>query len=273
MVRLRFHPVTALLSAIFLAGSVFALSPAETAVLDSDATHDSELDPGIIPTSAVAPSGTCGEISRIEEQFERGITAQDLQRIQGPEQLPPLGISGKFRLAVANVSDPFNIATTAMDSELGNAADGPSPLHRGVLGFGQRFGTAMAGAATGEFFSTFVYASIFHQDPHYYRSPDASVGTRLRRALQYAVITRSDSGKTMFNFDEFFGTTTSSLIEGTFHPEWEKGPGAASGRIFISIGLDAAWNLMTEFLPDIAKHVNPRMMLLRRLADKAASQN
>jgi len=41
----------------------------------------------------------------------------------------------------------------------------------------------------------------------------------------------------------------------------------------ISIGSDSAWNLMTEFLPDIARHLNPRVMLLRRLADKAASQN
>jgi hypothetical protein len=273
MVRLRFHPVPALLAAVLLVSLIFALSPAEAEVPDADASHDGEFEPGMIPTSAVAPSDNCAEISRIEEQFERGITAQDLQRIQGPEQRPPLGVSGKFRLAVANVTDPFNIVITALDSEIGNATDGPSPLHRGALGFGERFGTAMAGTATGEFFSTFVYASIFHQDPHYYRSPDASVGTRLRRALQYVVITRSDSGRTMFNFDEVLGTTTSSLIEGTFHPEWEKGPGAASGRIFISIGSDAAWNLMTEFLPDIAKHVNPRVMLLRRLADKAASQN
>jgi hypothetical protein len=30
---------------------------------------------------------------------------------------------------------------------------------------------------------------------------------------------------------------------------------------------------MTEFLPDVARHLNPRLILLRRLADKAASQN
>jgi hypothetical protein len=271
MGRLRFHSVTPLLAAFFLC--LLFGSPAADAESSDSGSADGEFDPGIIPTSAVAASDNCAEISRIEEQFERGITAQDLQRIQGPEQRPPLGISGKFRLAVVNATDPFNTAITAIDAEIGNATDGPSPLHRGGLGFAQRFGTAMAGTATGEFFSTFVYASIFHQDPHYYRSPDAAIGTRLRRALQYVVITRSDSGRTMFNFDEVLGTTTSSIIEGTFHPEWEKGPGAAAGRIAISIGSDAAWNLMTEFLPDIAKHVNPRILLLRRLADKAASQN
>ena len=77
----------------------------------------------------------------------------------------------------------------------------------------------------------------------------------------------------MLNFAEVLGTTSSSLLEGSYHPEWEKGPGAAAGRIAISIGSDAAWNLMTEFLPDVARHLNPRWMLLRRLADRASQQN
>jgi hypothetical protein len=267
------HLVSVLAAALFLAGSVCALQTEPKAAGSEASSEYRDFQPGVIPNSAVATSDNSSEMARIEEQFERGVTAQDLQRIQGPEQRPPLGVSGKFRLAVANVSDPFAVVTTAMDAEVGNATSGPSPLRRGAAGFGQRFGTAMAGAATGEFFSTFVYANIFRQDPHYYRSPDASTGTRLRRALSYVMITRSDSGKKMFNFDEFLGTASSSLVESTFHPEWKKGLGAAAGRIFISIGSDAAWNLLTEFLPDVARHLNPRVMLLRRLADKAASQN
>jgi hypothetical protein len=30
---------------------------------------------------------------------------------------------------------------------------------------------------------------------------------------------------------------------------------------------------MNEFLPDIAKHLNPRFIFLRRLAERAAKQN
>jgi hypothetical protein len=236
-------------------------------------SRDADYDPGIIPTSAVSDSESCARISLIEQQFEDGLTLWGMQRIQGPEQHAPLGVRGKFRLAVANVSDPFAILTTALDSEIGNATSGPSPLARGASGFGQRFGVAMAGEASSEFFSTFLISSIFRQDPHYHRDPDSPLGHRFTHALSYVVVTRSDSGKPMFNFAEFLGTASSSLVEGGLHPEWEKGPGAESGRIFISIGSDAAWNLMTEFLPDVARHMNPRLMLLRRLADKAAAQN
>ena len=77
----------------------------------------------------------------------------------------------------------------------------------------------------------------------------------------------------MFNYSEFAGTTAASLVETTFHFEREETPGAVSTRIFVSIGFDAAWNQMSEFLPDLAKHVNPRFIFLRRLAERAASQH
>jgi len=238
-----------------------------------DTTEDGDFDPAVIPTSAVAKSENCSMLSTMQEQFEHGIVSDNLSRIQGPEQHPPLGVSGKLRLAIANLSDPFSVTITALDAEFGNAAGPASPLPRGADGFGERFAVSMAGQASSEFFSTFLVSSIFHQDPHYHRDPDKATKTRIGHALSYVVITRSDSGGRMFNFAEFLGTASSSLAEASIHPEWKRDAGASAQRIFLSIGSDAAWNLMTEFLPDVARHLNPRFLLLRRLAEKAAAQN
>ncbi|HWC15793.1 MAG TPA: hypothetical protein VG498_02215 [Terriglobales bacterium] len=264
--------------ALFTAAAGFASIPSQPPLLEPefpsfDTTEDSDLEPEAIPNSAVASSDNCTRLATMQQEFEHGIVTQDLNRVQGPEQDAPLGVSGKFRLAVANVSDPFAVMITALDSEFGNAAGPASPLPRGADGFGERFGISMAGQASSEFFSTFLVSSIFHQDPHYHRDPDAATKTRIGHALSYVVITRSDSGKRMFNFAEFLGTASSSIVEGAIHPEWKRDAGASAQRIFISIGSDAAWNLMTEFLPDVAKHLNPRFLLLRRLAEKAAAQN
>ena len=274
MIRCRARSLFVCLLAVLSAGVVIAETPAQPASNESgSAPTEANLDPAAIPTSAVASSQNCNRLADLEEQLEHGFSAEDLQRIQGPEQHRPLGVSGKFRLAVANVSDPFAIATTALDSEFGDATDGHTRLRTGIAGFGQRFGSAMAGQATSEMLSTFLISSIFHQDPHYHRNPGGPTLRRIGKALAYVVVTRSDSGKRMFNFAEVLGTTSSTLLEGSFHPEWERGPGAAAGRIAISVGSDAAWNLMTEFLPDVARHLNPRWMLLRRLADRASEQN
>ena len=267
----RANPLVVLTCVLCLSGFA-AAKPADTRLTADASVREADFDPAIISTSAVSESENCSRISRIEEEFEGGVTPWSLRRIQPPPQ-DPLGVSGKFRLAVANVTDPFNVATIAFGAELDNATGGPSPLPRGATGFGQRFGVAMAGEATGEFLSTFLISSIFHQDPHYHSDPTAHMGKRMVHALSYVAITRSDSGRPMFNFAEFLGTGASSILEGSMHPEWERTPGATAGRVFISIGSDAAFNLLTEFLPDVSRHVNPRLILLRRLADKAAAQN
>src|SRR5689334_9280039 len=105
----------------------FASIPAQRASLlpefpPLDTTEDADFDPAAIPTSAVAKSENCSTLATIEEQLEHGIVGGNLSRIQGPEQHPPLAPSGKLRLAIANLSDPFSVTITALDSEFGNAA-------------------------------------------------------------------------------------------------------------------------------------------------------
>ena len=227
-----------------------------------------------IPASAVAHSDNGMRIARLADQLQGEIERSDLQRIQGPGQSLPLGASGKFRLAVKNFSDPLNIGGTALDSAISNATSSPtSAFGTGWSGFGKRFGMSMSDNGLSEFFSTFLVSTLAHQDPHYHRDPDSSTGKRILYALSRVVITRSDYGTPMFNYAEFVGTTSSSLVETSYHFERDESPGAISSRIFVSIGSDAAWNLMNEFLPDVAKHLNPRFFFLRRLAEKAAKQN
>ncbi len=221
-----------------------------------------------ISTSAVANSRNCDHLAHLAGQLQSRIESEDLWHN------PPLTPGGKFRLALRNFSDPINIGGTALDSEISNATSSPtSAFGTGWSGFGKRFGMSMADDGLNEFFSTFLVSSLAHQDPHYHRDPGSSTGKRIFYALSRVVIARSDFGNPMFNYAEFVGTTSSALLETSYHFERDESPGAISTRIFVSIGSDAAWNLMNEFLPDIAKHVNPRFFFLRRLAEKAAKQN
>jgi len=221
-----------------------------------------------IPTYAVANSRNCDHLAHLAGQLQSRIESEDLWR------RAPLTPAGKFRLALRNFSDPVNIGGTALDSEISNVTSSPtSAFGTGWSGFGQRFGMSMADDGLNEFFSTFLVSSLANQDPHYHRDPGSSTTKRIFYALSRVVIARSDLGKPMFNYAEFVGTTSSAILETTYHFERDESPGAISSRIFVSIGSDAAWNLMNEFLPDIAKHLNPRFFFLRRLAEKAAKQN
>jgi hypothetical protein len=258
-------------AAVLLAGASFA------AAMQSSTVNARSLPPVADPAisvAAVSHSDNCDRISQVAEQLQRSAVGTNLQLIQGPEQSTPLGASGKFRLAVKNFSDPLNIAATALDSGISTAtSSSKSAFGTGWPGFGSRFGMSMSDEALSEFFSTYLVSTLAHQDPHYHRDPSSSTGKRIVYALSRVVISRSDSGKPMFNFAEFVGTTASSLVESSYHFERDESPGAVSSRILVSIGSDAGWNLMNEFLPDIARHLNPRFIFLRRLAERAAKQN
>lgn len=229
--------------------------------------------PPSIPVSAIAQSDNCERIADLEQQLEEPESHKKITPIEGPEQSKPLGASGKARLAFRNFSDPFNIAGTAIDSAISNAtSNSSSAFGTGWSGFGRRFGMSMADAGVGEFFSTFLVSTLAHQDPHYHRNPNASTGKRILYALSRVVVARSDSGEAMFNVSEFAGTTASALVETTYNFD-HNDPEAVTNRILVSIASDAAWNLMSEFLPDLAGHVNPKFVFLRRLAERAAEQH
>jgi hypothetical protein len=260
------------ISALILAFSALLIAGSAAAALQSvGMMANSEDPPDSIPVFAVAISENCDRLANLEQQLEE---PKVVKPVEGPEQSWPLGASGKFHLAVRNFIDPFNLAGMAIDSAISTGTgNSTSEFGTGWAGFGRRFGMSVADAGVGEFTSTFLICTLAHQDPHYHRDPDQSAKKRVFYALSRVVITRSDSGNPMFNYAEFAGTTASSLIEIPYHFERDESPGAVASRIFVSIGSDAAWNLMNEFLPDIANHVNPRFIFLRRLAERAAKQN
>jgi hypothetical protein len=261
------------LAAVFAAASLLAATSPLAAWQHT--THPQRPDnsaPPAIPISAVERSKNCDRIAKLEAQLEGPSIGKDIRPIEGPGQSRPLGASGKFHLAMKNFTDPLNIAGTVLDSAISNATSSAnSAFGTGWSGFGTRVGMSMADEGVSEFISTFAISTIAHQDPHYHRDPGASTGRRILYALSRVVIARSDSGKPMFNFAEVVGTTASSMLEATYNFNSNR-PGAVSNRVLVSIGSDAGWNLRSEFLPDIAGHINPRFVFLRRLAERAAKQ-
>ena len=270
----RIHTLRAVLSLSLLPVGVHYVAFGQLAIPDSGFVNVDNSGLPSIPISAVAASDNCDRLAEIQEQLEGPPDAKNLKPIEGPEQSKPLGASGKFHLAVRNFSDPLNLAGMAIDSGISTAtSSSKSAFGTGWQGFGSRFGMSVADSGLSEFFSTFLISTLAHQDPHYHRDPGASTGKRILYALSRVAIARSDSGDPMFNVAEFGGTAASSLLETTYHYYHDDGPKAVSARIFVSIGSDAGWNLMNEFLPDIAGKINPRFIFLRRLAERAAKQN
>ena len=185
----------------------------------------------------------------------------------------PLTPRQKFILAYRNTTDPFNFATIALVSGVSVASDPNSPYGPGWPGFGRNFGVAYCETAIGEFFGTFLVPAIAHQDPHYHRMPNASYGRRTLHAITQVVWAQSDYGNPMPNYSNLITTAVGDGLGNLYVPGRSKSWGAGVARYSTAIATDPIDNFITEFLPDVARRINIRIVLVQRVIDRVQLQN
>jgi hypothetical protein len=182
----------------------------------------------------------------------------------------PLTARQKFILAARNVSDPSNLGTIGGLSAITIAADSHTADGPGFRGFAKNAGVSLSQDMTGEFFSTFLIPSVFHQDPHYHRMPNLSLGRRIAHVLDAVVIAQSDDGVPMFNYATVVGTICTNSLGNVYVPGRKHSFGASAARISTSLATDPIGNAITEFVPDLARHINIQVVLVQRLINRVA---
>jgi hypothetical protein len=194
------------------------------------------------------------------------------QYLKRPETAP-LTAREKFHLAVTNVFDPFNLATIAVDAAIGVASDSHSPYGPGMEGFGKYAGVSLTENMTGEFFGTFLVPSLMHQDPHYHREPFMPVGHRILHAVGQVVWAQSDTGQPMFNYGNIVGGIATAAVSNTFVPgPGRQGFGNTAQRLALAFALSPTGNLIAEFVPDVARHINLRVVIFQRILNMVSTE-
>jgi hypothetical protein len=182
----------------------------------------------------------------------------------------PLTPRQKFILAARNVSDPFNLLTVGALSAISVASDSHAADGPGFKGFGKNAGVSLSQDMTGEFFGTFLFPSLTHQDPHYHRMPNLSTRRRILHVLDAVVIAQSDTGVPMFNYATVFGTICTNAMGNLYVPGRRNSFGASIARISTSLATDPIGNAITEFVPDLARHVNIQVVIVQRVINRVA---
>ena len=137
---------------------------------------------------------------------------------------------------------------------LGQASDSDSSYGQGAQGYAKRYGTAYGDNAIENFMAYAVFPSILHQDPRYYQLGHGGFKKRAGHALSRVIITRSDSGRTQFNYSEILGAGSAAAISTyTYHPQNERSFGNVATTWVTQMGWDAATYMVKEFWPDLRK--------------------
>lgn len=196
--------------------------------------------------------------------------ANRYQKFANGPQGKPLTPKDKAWLAARNVADPFNNITILGEAAISVGSDSHSVYGPGLPGYGRYVGVSYTQDLVGEFFGTFLIPSIAHQDPHYHRMPNAKIPRRLGHATWQVVWTQGDNGKGMPNYANLVGFAIDDGIGNLYVPGRETNASATFSRYAIGIVSAPIGNYITEFVPDVARHIHVQIVILQRIINQVA---
>ncbi len=206
----------------------------------SDVSPSDNLPPREPPPS---PGAT------LKEEIEAGIKAQPA--CLGGYQPCVLTSREKLRMFERKSYSPFTFVNAAFDalySQISGDDYGP-----GMRGVAKRYGANLADTEARSFFQTYLFSSLFHQDPRYHRVARGGLFYRASYAASRVLIGRTDDGRSTLNWPEFLGVAATVTLGNAYYPEQDRGPIRTLSRGFGSIASDAGTEVMREFWPDVRR--------------------
>lgn len=185
-------------------------------------------------------------------------------RIYTPRQLAVL--------AARNVADPFNLLSVLGSAAIVVGSDSHSIYGPGMPGLGRATGVTLTENMTDEFFGTFLIPSLDHQAPGFRRMPNRGFWQRLAHCGTQVFWTRSQTGVPMVNYSSVVGTMAEQGVAVTYVPFRSTGWSAAAERVGLNYATAPIGNLINEFLPQVASHLNVRVVFFQNIINRVATQ-
>lgn len=196
-----------------------------------------------------------GSEAQPEKEEERIFGIVPAYSITDMRNAPALTNNEKFGLFVKGTLDPFPFVVYAVQAGVEQAHDAHSGYGQGAAGYARRFGAALGDGISARFFSTYVFPSLLHQDPRYFRKGEGSGWSRVGYSISRGFVTRSDSGKGQANWSNILGKFTGAGLSNLYYPTEDRGASLTLSRAAISLSYQMIGNLAIEFWPEIHRKV------------------
>ncbi len=161
----------------------------------------------------------------------------------------------KFELFADESVAPSRFLSSAAGAGIGQARNSLSGYGQEAGGYGKRFGSSMATAASTNFFGTFLISSMLHRDPRYFPALHGGFGRRVGYALSRIVVSRTDEGKLGANWAGMIAPLLAESLATSYLPVKEQTAGRTFQRYGIRIGLNTASNALREYWPTIFRNL------------------
>ncbi len=173
----------------------------------------------------------------------------------------------KFGLFVRDIYDPFNFMAEGFNALWEQSQGVPHEYGGGGPGYGRRLGAMVGTDIVGEFTGTFLFPSIFHTDPRYFRMARGSLKRRFFYAVSRQLITKNDSGDDTFNTAKLLSGLATTAVSNSYYPRRDRSFPGIVQHTLVNMGFDALNDAFREFWPDVAHGLHIPAFVIRRTAD------
>ena len=174
-------------------------------------------------------------------------------------------------LAAKNVADPFNLLSVLGSAAIIVGSSSHSIYGPGMPGLARATGVTLTENMTDEFFGTFLIPSLDHQAPGFRRMPNRPILSRLTHCATQVFWTRSQTDRPMFNYANVVGNIAEQGVAVTYVPFRNQGWGPAAERVALNYASDPIGNLINEFVPQVASHINVKVVFFQNIINRVAT--
>jgi len=227
-------------------GGALSLAAQQPAVSSTHSSPDSSQ-----PRQQTTPNSTKGTTSTFIGYATNGsFFFPDIATSPGP-----LTTGAKFKLFVNQSISPPYVVAAAFGAAINQARHVPEGYGQGWGAYGSRFGASMARASTSSFFGTFLFPSLFHEDPRFFPQSKPSLWGSLKYSTQRIVITRNDSGKDVLNTSGLLGPLASEGLANVYLPSSEQTVGKTATRFAIDLAWRVGGNMFKNYWPTFFRNM------------------
>lgn len=216
----------------------------------------------VLPVAAQSQSANCVDAATLHEKQQHGGIIGGAQKVMvmpsttvnAPPDTNVCPLTAKQKLGVwaQRSYSPANLLWAGADAAVWQASDSdPRGFGQGWEAYGARYGASLATTESSAFFSSFLLPSILKQDPRYFRKGSGGFGNRFAYSISRVLVTRTDAGHRSFNVSAVGGALGAAALSNVYLPKVDQDAGRTAVSFGLSLANTAAWNLLSEFGPDI----------------------
>jgi hypothetical protein len=166
----------------------------------------------------------------------------------------PISTMEKFSIARSDSFDWPNYFLLIGYAAQAQMASGGLSHNGGISSFGKFYTRSLGDQVIGSYLTEAILPSLLHEDPRFFRLGKGTLLFRAYYAASRIFVTKKDDGRTGFNISEVVGNTGVVALTTLYYPDSRSAP-SALGRYSMALGNDMMANMLTEFWPDIRRHL------------------